>query len=426
MMPRTKRLLASTFLAVSFAGSAAAVDLPSDAYQAASAWIEALSGIDPNAGMTSFPILNVPMGGRAEALGTAFAAVADDASFIEWNPAGSASLRVTELAFFHNNWIADTKVEGAVFATRFGNLGVAAGGKWLYLPFTEYDDYGQRVSKGHYSEVVGIFNASYNFFQGYYFDGLSLGASLKNAYRFVPDFADDDGKVVSGSGFGQSATSLMLDFGALTRFNVLKYYRSRERNASVGLTFRNFGPSAGKDALPTVATVAASYKPVRPVLITADLNFPMNLVNLDDSQRPYGAAGVTVQATSFLAMRAGLLLRSSNLRFSVGSELTLAGMDLAVTYTLDLLTQNQPLNRVSLAAKFDFGDGGRAARAKKVEELYLAGLEDYANGDTDRAFELWTAALELDPTFDPARESRNVLAGTRALEQRILDIQRLE
>ena len=38
-------------------------------------------------------------------MGTAFSAVLLDASFIEWNPAGSSMLDKTELAFFHNKLI---------------------------------------------------------------------------------------------------------------------------------------------------------------------------------------------------------------------------------------------------------------------------------------------------------------------------------
>ena len=112
-----------------------AIDMNSDVYGSVSDYLLQVYGIDNNAGLTALPVLNVPMGGRSEGMGTAFSAVADDASFIEWNPAGSSMLDKTELAFFHNNWIADTKVEGAVYSIRFDNLGLSAGGKWLYLPF---------------------------------------------------------------------------------------------------------------------------------------------------------------------------------------------------------------------------------------------------------------------------------------------------
>ena len=81
---------------------------------------------------------------------------------------------------------------------------------------------------------------------------------------------------------------------------------------------------------------------------------------------------------------------------------------------------------MSLAARFDFGDGGRAERARKVDELYLKGLEEYANGNPDEALRLWKEVLDMDPRFDPAREGTSALLASRALEKRIDEIQKLE
>jgi hypothetical protein len=247
-----------------------ALDFDSDAYGSVSDFLNAVYGPDPNAGLTSFPILNVPMGGRSGAMAGAFSAVSDDISFIEYNPAGSSMLGISELALFHNNWIADTKVEGAVFASRVENLGFAAGTKWLYTPFTEYNIYGDRASKGYYAEGTAALNVSYNFLSGYYFSGLSVGANLKGAFRFMPDYTDADdmgnntGSLIPGSGWSQSAAVVMADIGLLTRFDFFKSYNSRDRNASAALVVRNLGPPVKGDPLPTAAVVALSYKPLRP------------------------------------------------------------------------------------------------------------------------------------------------------------------
>jgi tetratricopeptide (TPR) repeat protein len=383
-------------------------------------------GIDNNQGLTALPVLDVPMGGRAEGMATAFAAVSDDASFIEWNPAGSSMLARTELAFFHNNWIADTKVEGAVYAIRFGNLGLAAGGKWLYLPFTEYNQYGDRASKGQYSEAVAVLNGSYNFLSGYYFYGLSLGASLKGAFRFVPDYSDDRGSIISGSGARQSSFSPLLDLGLLTRFNFLKLYYARERNSSVALVFRNIGLPVMGDPLPTAITAAVSYKPFRPFTFSFDFSIPVNLLDPSLSEKPYAAIGFSGAVTPFLALKAGLLSKTGNVRVTIGSSVIMDDLSLDINYSLDLLTQLQPLNRVSISAKFDFGDRGRGDRAAKVEKLYIEGLELYAQGEPDDALRLWEEALSLDPLYDPAREGRAAIQGARKLEERIDEIQRIE
>ncbi|MCL2130679.1 MAG: UPF0164 family protein, partial [Treponema sp.] len=111
-----KKLLLSFFIIIFLliTGTLEAKDSDPDKYGDISDYLDSIYGPDSNAGLTAFPVLNVPMGGRSEGMAGAFSAVSDDISFIEYNPAGSSMLSRSEVALFHNNWIADTKVEGAV------------------------------------------------------------------------------------------------------------------------------------------------------------------------------------------------------------------------------------------------------------------------------------------------------------------------
>jgi hypothetical protein len=412
--------------------SLGALDFDSDAYGSVSDFFNSIYGPDPNAGLTSFPVLNVPMGGRSEGMAGAFSAVSDDISFIEYNPAGSSMLDFSELALFHNNWIADTKVEGAVFASRRENLGFAAGTKWLYTPFTEYNIYGDRVSKGYYTEGTATLNISYNFFSGYYFSGLSAGINLKGAFRFVPDYTDADdlgnntGSLIAGSGLSQSAAMAMADIGLLTRFDFLKPYNSRDRNTSAALVVRNLGPPAKDDPLPSVAVLALSYKPLRPLLFSFDFSIPFNLRDVSLSEKPYWAAGLSAAVTDFLSMRMGLMGKAGNVRITLGTAVELEKLSLDINYTLDLLTQVQPLNRVSLGVRFNLGDGGRKELAGKVDQLYLAGLDAYSRENYQEAREYWEDALALNPKFDPAREGLDIIDHTQSVRQRINDLQMLD
>jgi hypothetical protein len=406
--------------------SAPAMDFDSDAYGSISDYLDSIYGADDNAGLTAFPVLNVPMGGRSEGMASAFGAVSDDISFLEYNPAGSAMLSRSELAFFHNNWIADTKIEGAVFASRIKNLGLAAGAKWLYTPFTEYNMYGDRVSKGYYSEAVAMLNGSYNFLSGYYFSGISVGASLKGAFRFMPDYTDNEDHIISGSGWSQSAAMVMADIGALTRFDFLKPYSSRERNTSAALVIRNLGPPALDDPLPTVITAALSYKPLRPLLFSFDFSCPINITDPALSEKPYWAAGAALNITSFLSMRTGLLFKSGNVRVALGSAVTLDKISLDINYTMDLLTQMQPLNRVSVGIRFDLGDQGRKQTADRVDELYLAGLDAYARRNYSEAQYYFEETLKINPKFDPAREGLRIIQHALSVQQRIDELQRLD
>ncbi|MDR1637147.1 MAG: UPF0164 family protein, partial [Treponema sp.] len=390
-------------------------------------YLNEIFGMDDNAGLTAFPLLNIPIGGRAEGMASAFAAVADDASFIEFNPAGSSMLSRSELAFYHNNWIGDTKIEGLVYTNRIKNLGFAAAVKWLYTPFTEYNLYGERVSKGYYSEAEAALNVSYNFFSGYYFSGLSLGANLKGAFRFMPDYADkQSGSVMSGSGLDQSAGMGMADLGALTRFNFLKFYYSRERNSSAALVIRNLGPPSRGEALPSSIVAAFSCKPLRPILLSFDFFLPFNMRDPKLSEKPWWAGALSVRVTDFLSMRGGLMAKSGNFRLTVGSAVNLKKISLDVNYTMDLLTQLQPLNRVSLGVRLDLGDQGRARLAAETDRFYLEGLDAYALGDYSLAYRNWREALRLNPQFVPAKESLAVLEEVMAVQRRLDELQRLD
>jgi tetratricopeptide (TPR) repeat protein len=411
---------------------ALAIDFNADDYGSLTDYLADIYGGDDNAGLTAFPVLNIPLGGRAEGMAGSFSAVCDDISFLEWNPAGSSLLPLSELAFFHNNWIADTKIEGAAFASRIGDFGFAAGGKWLYTPFTEYNIYGERASKGYYSEAVATLNGSRAFFSGYYFSGVSLGLNIKGAFRFVPDFSDSgdfdnqSGSSVSGSGWEQSAAMVMADIGALTRINFLKFYNSGEQNFSFALVFRNLGPPARGDPLPTVAAAGLSWKPLRPVLLSFDYTFPMNMTDMRLSEKSYWALGLSAQISSFLSMRAGLLAKHGNLRIALGSAVELPRLSLDLNYTLDLLTQLTPLNRVSLGVRFNLGDQGRADRHAAAEAFYLQGLRAYAQGETEEALQYWEEALRIDPRFEPAAEGIALITRSTDLMNRINEMQSLD
>ena len=388
--------------------------------------------MDNNAGLTAFPVLRIPMGGRAEGMGTAYAAVADDLTFIEWNPAGSSMLKVTELGFYHNNWIADTKVESIVFASRLENLGYGAGIKWLYLPFSEYNMFGDRVSKGYYSEGVASLNVSYNFLAGYYFAGISFGANVKAAFRFMPDYTtandrgDNEGTLISGSGLSQSAVMAMADLGVLTRFNLLKMYTAREKNTSLALVARNLGPPSKGEPLPTSVTAALAYKPIRPLTVAFDFTLPINMQDYDLSEKPSWAAGFNIDMTDFLSMRAGFLGRYGGYRITVGSAVDLGKIALDLNYSLDLLTQFTPLNRISLGARLSLGDQGRQERSDKIDALYLSGLDAYNMGNIEKARSDWEEALSLNPRFDPAKEGLTLIQDSRSLNERVRSMQSLD
>jgi hypothetical protein len=408
-------------LALCISGGATAQTFE-ELYSSISSWFSP----DPYAGLSAFKSLLIPMGGTAEGMATAGTALAFDASFLDSNPAASAFLERTELTAYHNNWIADTKVEGLAYSRRWGGFGIGFLGKWLYLPFTEYDRYGEKVARGYYSETTVAFNVSYALLSSFYFPGIAVGMNVKTAWRLSPDYTDDEGVIIPGSGLAQSALAVMIDVGAMTQFDFLKPYHSRDRNVSIGVAVRNLGFPVQDEPLPSVASFGVAYSPFRPLTVTFDWFIPFLLSNLDLALQHYWGIGVAVEVTPFLDVRGGFLLKGGNPRISLGSSIEIGSWVLGLNYTLDLTTQFVPFNRLSVELQVPLGDEGRAEIAARVQELYLQGLELYAKGDLAGAIALWEQALSLDPQFDPAREGIATAKATLELQKQIDDIQKIE
>ncbi len=393
--------------------------------------------VDPNEGLTNFRTLLVPSGGRAESMGNAFTGLADDVSYLEYNPSASSVLEKTQIGLYHNAWIADTSLDTLSFTTRFNNLGIGASIKCLYLSFSEYNFFGENTSAGYYSETIGALNVSYNFLAGYDFKGLAVGATFKTAYRGMPDYADNETDlIIPNSGLLQSGLAFMGDVGLQTRLNVLKFYSSREANLQIGLAAMNFGAgftSLGSekgtvldDPLPSKVALGFSYKPIRPIIIVFDINQPVNLQKINLSGRFSAGTGISVQATDFFSVQGGFYISGGNPRFSIGSEFLVKNYLINITYTLDVTSSLHPLNRISLSAKIDLGDKGRKEIREKVDALYAKGLSSYYKGDLTEAIVSWNDALILDPGFDPAKRGIESAELSLSLQLKIREIQKLE
>ncbi|MDP3179266.1 MAG: UPF0164 family protein, partial [Spirochaetaceae bacterium] len=241
----------------------------------------------------------------------------------------------------------------------------------------------------------------------------------KLAYRALP-VVDD----VSTA--GNIALAVMVDGGMLTRFNLLKFYPSRSKNFAIGFALKNVGPPVLGDPLPTMATAGLAYSPLRPLTFSFDASKPINLADPSNSEAISLAAGALVEMTDFFKFQAGLLVKGGNPRISVGSSFDIEHLRVSVNYTLDLTTQFTPLNRISIQASFGLGDLGRAELAKRVDTLYLSGLEAYSRGELDESISYWSEAIRLDPTFDPARESLRAAMASKSLKQTMGELQNIK
>ncbi len=381
-------------------------------------------GIDPDTGLTVFRTLLIPIGGKYGGMGTAFTAVSDDSTYIEANPSGSSLLEYTELAFSHYNVISDTNMEGVLYSMRFNDLGIGFGGKFLYVPFTEYDAFGERDSRGYYSETIGTVNISYNFLSSYYFYGIAVGTNLKVGYRSIPQ-AISAGQAETN----QSALAAMADVGVLTRFNFLKFYASRSRNFSIGAVVKNLGPNVLGEPLPTEATVGMAYSPIRPLTMAFDFGAPFTFDRVNyPAESPYIAAGVDVVFTDFYSLQAGFNIKliGADPQVSLGSVVELKDIRFIINYYLDLTTSSTAPSNFSIQAQLKLGDRGRAEKQALIDEYYTAGLEAYAEGQLREAIDYWNKVLEIEPFFEPASEMKRTAQYALELQETMESIQRIE
>ena len=370
--------------------------------------------INENEGTTSFRSLLIPFGGRTESLGSAYTGLCDDISYLQFNPSAGSLQKETQLSLFHNSWIADAKLETLAYTTRFKNIPHLSWGTYgscFYVPFTEYNIFGDRTNGSYYTETVFGLNGSYNLLAGYDFKGLAVGGTIKAAWRGMPDYTDNEtDAIISGTGLAQSGLAIMGDIGFMLQFNFLKFYSSREPNVRIGISAQNLGLALTgfgeevklDDPLPTTVSAGISLKFIKPISVSFDFVQPLNLQNPGKYSMPYFNSGLSIQFTSFASFLAGFSFKGANPRISAGFELEVAKIRLNLNYSLDLTSSLAPINRIGLSAKIMLGDKGRSIIDTKVDEYYQLGLKYYAEAKWEDAIAVWQEAVKLNNRFDPA------------------------
>lgn len=368
--------------------------------------------------VTNFPSLNMPAGGRCESLGTAMTAMCDDPSFMDYNPAVSSILKETQAAVFHNSQISGGLMETITGTTRFNNFGTGFQLKTFFSP----------RSKDNLSETSLAINTSYNFFSGYDFKGLAAGISLRSTWRNMDYTASAD----------SSALAFTADFGLLMRFNFFKEFTSDMPNLSVGLAANNIGffltgfksGLKTETSLPSKISIGLSYRPIKKLLVNLEFRQPVNLKNILLSESFAVAAGLEFSFTDFFDVEGGILFQDGKTKLSTGTQFSFRKIQMSLSYacTLDSTTQE---HSVSLAAKINLGDKGRAQNDEQVKKLYAEGIELYAKGEKEnmlKAIEKWEEAKKLSAStgikFDPAIKAIKTAKELISLHQQIISVEK--
>ena len=342
-------------------------------------------------GVNFFPFLNSKYGGRDLALSGAFTAVADDITTLEANPAGTASLKNTELFFSHNKLMGDINYNTLAYALRLNDLGLGLSARIMYIPFTHYDNFGESVSNGIISYSVITLNFSYNFFKSYNFFGLSLGGNVKLYIYGVPE----------NIARNQTMVNISFDFGLLTRFNFLKAYKTTEKNFSFGFSAKNLGPFLVDEPPPTTLSAGIAYKPIEQLLISIDFNYLISYSELTYKNWSVNT-GVEWTFTKYTSLLVGASIKSSP-SFSLGLNINFEDFTITATYNPDFVD----LSRFSVSASLKFGDFGRDKKSSLIKNLYSSALKLMNDGNYEEAKVILIEILKKDKGFTPAKKSLN-------------------
>ena len=213
--------------------------------------------VNQNAGTSAEQFLKLGAGARASGMGEAFAAVADDAAAIYWNPAGLGALDKGSLSVMHSAWLENTFYEWAGYARPVGNIGVLGiGVQYLsYGTLTKIDETGTEGASFDPTDTsVSLCYANT-------ICGLGVGVNLKYI----------SSKIVN------TASAYAADIGLQRRFGKL----------ALGAAVQNIGTkikfTQEEDPLPLNIKVGGAYTIWEHWIASLDINLP------NDDNTQFGA-----------------------------------------------------------------------------------------------------------------------------------------
>ncbi len=223
--------------------------------------------------------LEIGTSARATGMGSAFTAVADDASSVFWNPAGLVGVRGNEFHFSQVEWPADINLSSAVLAFNPhilpGTFALSVRSLWLdpMEVRTAYEPEGNGQTFDAGSTAFGF---SYSRF---WTDKFSAGLTLSYLHMGLAE---------------QSVNTFSYDFGIMYRIGI--------RNLKLGMVMQNMGGKVTFDELaakmPATFKVGASFEALRfdnsRLLASAEFQHPS-----DNSERANFGVELDMRQTFF-------------------------------------------------------------------------------------------------------------------------------
>jgi tetratricopeptide (TPR) repeat protein len=332
-------------------------------------------------------------GSRALSLGGAYVAAADDAYYMDSNPAGGDARKVFRASLIHREWIGDTNYEALRLSYGIRDqFFIGLGLTYFYLPFEYYDITGATDGTSyHLSQSLAMVNFGYKLKK---YD-VAFGVNAKVLYNHVPEdlYADQSYLLYAGGA------------GFIARTNILKTFIGPEPSMTFGLALRNFGYSEAIDKLPTEVHAGVTYRLFRHLMLSGEFAYPL-------CEPIYGSVGAEFDIAKTFFIQAGVEIKE-NPMVGLGVGYRRKDMNINISYTPSMVFRNM----MNVSVEFRFGDSAAEARQKEIDKLMLDALVDYNTGNYETALEVIDKVLELDPRNLRAKQLKRTVEKEIELEK---------
>lgn len=308
------------------------------------------------AGRNGGVFLEIGVGAREAALGSAASTLKYSSNQIFWNPAGTALAadQTVSASFSYASWIADLEYFAASAGYNLGNAGTITVGAQAFgvsgIPANRENGYTDPilqdlVTDPNTSDTYDYQDLAFSVgFARYFFDRLALGATAK---------------VINESIDGVSATAVAFDFGSVYSVGIYGMeVAARLSNLGSPLSFYN-----QDNPLPLTFTIGTSIYPINTertrVMLAVDATKPQ-----DSQQLLYGGAEFSYYDLFFLrggykfnysgvedegtAERAAIQTTIEGFSLGGGIQYGLSGYDVAIDYAFTQMDLLNDVHRISL------------------------------------------------------------------------------
>ena len=262
---------------------------------------------DKEAGTKTAQFLKMASGARAAAMGEAFAAAAEDAFALDWNPASVTNIPYRSVAFMHSLYLADTSLSYLSYGENTGDMG-----SWSIA--AKYMNYGSMESTDEHglsAKDMSPFDLAVSIGFSCYVTGFNKDPEE----RFIMGAA---GKFIS-SRIEDSDNTLSADLGILSPWFFGRHFR-------IGLSGQNLIGSMRfdkeKNDLPMILRAGTITRIGSNFAITADA------IYYNDYDTVYAAGGELVlnpATTTEIAIRAGYNTRNKDEHVKGSSNISMGG-----------------------------------------------------------------------------------------------------